>query len=70
MEQVHNEYLANQSSHPTSHASSFIYLWLHWVFVAAWGLSVVATSRGYSSLRCDGFSLLWLLLLQSSGSGS
>ena len=44
------------------------YFWLHWVFVAARGLSLVAASRGYSSLRCAGFSLWWLLLLQSTGS--
>ena len=48
----------------------FIYLffWLHWVFVAVRGLSLVASSGGYSSLRCAGFSLWWLLLLQSMGS--
>ena len=46
----------------------FIYFWLPWVFVAARGLSLVAVSRGYSSLRCAGFSLQWLLLLQSRGS--
>ena len=26
----------------------FIYLWLHWVFVTASGLSLVVVSRGYS----------------------
>ena len=31
-------------------------------------LSLVAASGGYSSLRCVGFSLHWLLLLQSTGS--
>ena len=46
----------------------FIYLFWHWVFVAARGLSLVASSRGYSSLRCTGFSLRWLLLLWSTGS--
>ena len=46
---------------------SFI-LWLRWVFVAARGLSLVAVSGGYSSLRCTGFSLPWLLLLRSTGS--
>ena len=46
----------------------FIYFWLRWVFIAAHGLSLVAVSRGYSSLRCTGFSLRWLLLLQSTGS--
>ena len=43
----------------------FIYFWLHWVFVAAGGLSLVAVSGGCSSLR-------WLLIaehgLQSAGS--
>ena len=42
--------------------------WLHWVFVAACGLSLVAASGGYSSLQCMGFSLWWLLWLQSTGS--
>ena len=52
----------------------FIYLFLAslglrcWVFVAVRGLSLVAASRGYSSLRCVGFSLRWLLFLQSMGS--
>ena len=49
----------------------YIYLfifWLRWVFVAARGLSLVAASGGYSSLRCAGFSLRWLLLLQSTDS--
>ena len=35
----------------------FIYFWLHWVFIAARGLSLVVASRGYSSLRCAGFSV-------------
>ena len=40
----------------------FIYFWLRWVFVAVRRLSLVAMSRGYSSLqcpqasRCGGFS--------------
>ena len=46
----------------------FIYFWLRWVFVAAHGLSLVAVSGGYSSLRCVGFSLQWLLLLWSTSS--
>ena len=46
----------------------FIYFWLRWVFIAAHGLSLVAVSGGYSSLRCTGFSLQWLLLLWSTGS--
>ena len=43
------------------------YFWLRWVFVAARRLSLVAASGGYSSLRCAGFSLRWLLLLRSTG---
>ena len=31
------------------------------------GFSLVAAGRGYSSLWCTGFSLQWLLLLQSTG---
>ena len=46
----------------------FIYFWLHWVFAAACRLSLVAVSGGYSLLPCVGFSLPWLLLLQSTGS--
>ena len=46
----------------------FIYFWLRWVFIAECGLSLVAASGGYSSLRCAGFSLRWLLLLWSTGS--
>ena len=40
----------------------FIYFWLHWVFVAVRGLSLVAASGGYSLLcsawasHCGGFS--------------
>ena len=29
----------------------FVYVWLHWVFVAVHGLSLLAASGGYSSLR-------------------
>ena len=46
----------------------FIYFWLCWVLVAVHRLSLVAVSRGYSSLRCAGFLLQWPLLLQSTGS--
>ena len=47
----------------------FIYLFrLCCVFIAACGLSLVVASGGYSFLRCAGFLLQWLLLLQSMGS--
>ena len=39
----------------------FIYFWLCCVFVAVCGLSPVGASRGYSPLRCMGFSLWGLL---------
>ena len=45
-----------------------VFFWLCWVFVAAHGLSLVVASGGYSSLWHAGFSLRWLLLLQSTGS--
>ena len=32
------------------------------------GFSLVVGSRDFSSLQCAGFSLWWLLLLQSTGS--
>ena len=48
--------------------NKFIFLWLCWVFVSVRGLSLVAASGGYSSSRCAGFSLSWLLLLRSTGS--
>ena len=47
---------------------SFIYFWLLWVFVAACRLSLVEANGSHSSLWCMSFSLLWLLLLRSSGS--
>ena len=43
------------------------YFWLCWVFTTC-GLSLVAANRGYSSLRCVGFSSRWLLLLWNMGS--
>ena len=38
------------------------------LFIFGCGLSLAVASGGYSSLRCAGFSLQWLLLLQSTGS--
>ena len=46
----------------------FIYFWLCWAFVSVWGLSLVVASRGHSSSRCVGLSLLLPLLLRSTGS--
>ena len=52
----------------------FIYFWLHWVFVAARGLSLVALSRGATlrcsawAFHCGGFSCCgaWVLGMQAS----
>ena len=49
---------------------NLFYFWLRWVFIAVRGLSLVVASGGYSSLRCAGFSLRWLLLLRSTGFSS
>ena len=52
----------------SDHDCLFLSFWLFWVFFAAHGLSLIAESRDYSLLQCMGFSLQWLLLLQSTGS--
>ena len=44
------------------------FFWLCCVFIAARRPSLVVASRCYSSLRCVGFSLQWLLFLRSTGS--
>ena len=46
----------------------FIYFWLHWLFAAARGLSLIVASGRYSSLRCAGFSRCgaWTLGVQAS----
>ena len=48
----------------------FFFFWLRWVFIAACGLSLGAASRGYSSLRCAGFSLRWLLVVEHGALGA
>ena len=45
----------------------FIYFWLCWVFVGARGLSLVAVSGGYSSLRYLGFSFAEVSLVAEHG---
>ena len=53
--------LANSSVHPRPRGwivfFSFIYIWLHWVFPAVPGLSLVAVERGCSSFWCAGLLL-------------
>ena len=39
-----------------NYSINLIYFWLHWVFVAVHGLSLVVANRDYSLLRCTGFS--------------
>ena len=54
--------------------NDFMYSWLCciWivVFVSVHGISLVAMSRVYPSLQCEGFSLRWLLLQWSMGPGA
>ena len=47
-----------------------LFFWLHWVFVAVPGLSLLAASvsRGHCLLWCIDIRLWWLLSLQSTGS--
>ena len=45
----------------------YFYFWPCCISVALHRLSLVVMSRGYSSSKCMGFSLKWLLLLQSIG---
>ena len=47
----------------------FIYFWLHWVCMAVLGLSLVGGAEATLQLWCSGFSLWWLLLLQSEALG-
>ena len=42
----------------------FIYLWLHWVFVAARGLSLVVVSGAILCLWCPGFTVVASLLAE------
>ena len=43
--------------------------WVFWLLLVKGRLSLVAVNGGYSSLQCVGFSLGWLLLFWSAGSG-
>ena len=54
-------YLYIQKQFSFFNINLFIYLWLCWVFIAAWGLSLVAVSGatlhcGAQASRCGGFS--------------
>ena len=45
----------------------FIYFWLRWVSVVVRGLSLVAASGGYSSLRCRGLLIAVASLVAEHG---
>ena len=47
----------------------YFIFWLWWVFATAHGLSLVVASRGYSLLRCTGFSLRGPLSRSSGSAG-
>ena len=55
------QFLSQEATSGIETSSSFSFFGLRWVFVAARRLSLVGASGGYSSLRCTGFSLQWLL---------
>ena len=46
----------------------FFYFWLCWVFISVRGLFSSCGKLGHSSSWCAGLSLLWPLLLRSTGS--
>jgi hypothetical protein len=52
------------------HLFFLIYFWLYGIFLAACGLSLVAPSRGYSSLGCLGFFLTAVASLVAEYIGS
>ena len=61
------EWLTHTQTH-TLHSNSYLFV-LAVLGLCCWsGFSLVAVSGGYCPLRCMGFSLQWLLLLQSTGS--
>ena len=64
------ELLICSNARPMSYDAFFFFFLggVCWVFTAALRLSLVVASGGYSSLRCEVFSLRWLLLLQVTGS--
>ena len=53
---------------PSIRVFVFIYFWLHWVFVAVLGLSLVLASGGCSLVAMHGFSSQWLFLFWSMDS--
>ena len=45
----------------------FIYFWLHWIFVAVSGLSLVVASGGYSLLQRNGLLIVVACLVMKHG---
>ena len=45
----------------------FIYFWLHWIFAAVSGLSLVVASGGYSLLQCSGLLIVVASLVRKHG---
>ena len=64
----------SDATHTISLKKVFLFIYLYYLFLAVLGLcghasfSLVAASRGYSSLQCTGFSSWWFLLFQSMDS--
>ena len=71
--------ISNQSPNPCQHLLKFIIMWVSSSSLSDFcsavlslccceGFSLVVVTGGYSTLWCSGFSLRWLLFLQSMGS--
>ena len=45
----------------TAIKKNYLFFWLYWVFIAVWGVFLVAASGDYSPIVALGFSVLWLL---------
>ena len=45
-----------------------MYFWLHWVFLAVYGLSLVALKRGYSPVAMHGLLIVMASLVWGTGS--
>ena len=63
--QADSQSLCHQGSPIYILKNSLFYFWLHWVFVAMYGVSLIVASGGHSSLWCAGFSLQCLIAVAS-----
>ena len=73
---IHDPLLSKRIHFGILFSLSFVYFWLRWVFIVTRRLSPVQQAGApfwlpcVDQLLCVDFSLRWLLLLQSTGSGA